>query len=60
VANNRKKNSIYTLEINHRTIYDSQIIKQYIHKYYKDLLGQSNTRIVTLNQILWHVGDILT
>jgi DNA-directed RNA polymerase delta subunit len=61
IANNRKrKNYIYSLEINHQTVYDSQEIRQHIQSYYKELIGKEEIRNITLNDNLWDIIDKLS
>lgn len=56
----KKKNLIYSLEINGITVYDPLVLKQHITSYYKELLGTCSSRFLSLQSDLWPVSEQLT
>jgi hypothetical protein len=56
----RKKNYIYSLEIDGHIEYDSLIIFRHINTYYRNLLGIEDTRLVSLSHDFWADTDKLT
>jgi hypothetical protein len=50
IANSiQRQNSIFSLTINNVVIYDQHKIHFYILEYYKNLLGTSEERLITIN-----------
>lgn len=56
----QRKNTILSLEINGSLIFDTQIIRDHITSYYKNLLGQSEPRLISLGNRLWSTSEQLT
>ena len=56
----KKRNTIFSLEIEGQLCFDPIILRAHVTSFYKDLLGTTTVRDITLNQDLWSSSEKLT
>lgn len=56
----KKKNTILSLEINDTPTYDPIVLRNHITSYFKDLLGTTKPRLLSLQPNLWTDSEKLT
>jgi hypothetical protein len=59
-TNRKKKNSIFSLDIDDQIVYDVKLIIRRINEYYRDLLGTSKDISVSLSINFWSDNDKLS
>lgn len=56
----KKRNLIFSMNIEGSITDDLHLIKSHVTHYYKDLLGSTTTRLVSIQPHLWDNSEILT
>jgi hypothetical protein len=56
----KAKNYIFSLIINDITIYDPSILKYHVNSFYRDLLGTSSPKLISIHSTFWFSFDKLT
>ena len=59
-SSKKRRNLIFSLEIDGQICFDPVVLQAYITSFYKDLLGTTTVRDVTLNPDLWSSSEKLT
>jgi hypothetical protein len=52
-SHTRKKNYIFSLEINDNVVYDQQLLHKHVTDFYQDLLGTTTSRSISLQPSFW-------
>jgi hypothetical protein len=56
----KNKNYIFSLQIDAVTVYEPSILRKHVNDFYKNLLGQSTDKYISLSPSFWSIEDQLT
>jgi hypothetical protein len=52
-SHTKKKNYIFSLEINGTIVYDQQLLQKHVIDFYRDLLGTTTSKSISLQLSFW-------